>query len=273
MQDILTAIVADKREELREARSRVPEEALREEALAVGRVPLSMSKALAASGSGIIAEFKRRSPSKGWIHAGADFREVIPAYEAAGAAALSVLTDGKHFGGSLGYIREVRPLVGIPILRKDFIISAYQLYEARLAGADAVLLIAACLEREECLGLLDKAHSLGLEVLLEIHSEAELGYVCPQADMVGVNNRNLGTFHTDVENSFRIASALRVRARECGCPVLVSESGLSEARTVLRLRAAGFRGFLMGESFMRRDDPGAALGGFLGELAAGAACQ
>lgn len=271
MQDILGQIVADKRGEVREAMSRVPESALRDEAAAVSRVPLSMAKALAGSGSGIIAEFKRRSPSKGWIHEDADFRKVIPEYAAAGAAALSVLTDGKYFGGELGYIREIRRRVDIPVLRKDFIISDYQLYEARIAGADAVLLIAACLSREECLGLIDKAHSLDLEVLLEIHAEAELDYVCPQADMVGVNNRNLGTFHTDVENSFRIASALRSRAEECGCPVLVSESGISEPRTVLRLREAGFRGFLMGENFMKRAEPGEALRDFVRCLSTGGA--
>ena len=171
----------------------------------------SLKQALLASQTGIIAEFKRKSPSKGWIHADAFPEEVVPAYAAAGAAALSILTDEQYFGGSLDFIRRVRPLVNIPILRKDFIIDPYQLYQAREAGADAVLLIAACLSREACAALLAEAHRLGLEVLLEVHSPEELDYITPDVDVVGVNNRHLGSFVTDVQASFDLAPLLNDR--------------------------------------------------------------
>lgn len=221
---------------------------------------ISMRASLAASPYGIIAEFKRRSPSKGWIKEDAQATLIPSAYEAAGASALSILTDEKFFGGTLKDIREARPRVQLPILRKDFIIDEYQLYQARIVGADAVLLIAAALTQEQCKALTAKAHELELEVLLEIHSEEELEYVNENIDMVGVNNRNLGTFHTDVENSFRLAEKLPKDM------LLVSESGISHTETVKRLRAAGFRGFLIGENFMRMPEPGEALKEFIIEL-------
>ena len=245
--DILETIIATKREELAGATAR----------------KRSLRQALAASPSGIIAEFKRKSPSKGWIHADAVPEQVVPAYAAAGAAALSVLTDEPYFGGSLDFIRRVRPLVDIPILRKDFIIDPFQLAEAKLAGADAVLLIAACLSRTDCAALLAEAHRLGLEVLLEIHSPEELDYITPDVDVVGVNNRHLGTFVTDVQTSFDLAPLLAQRADG---PLFVSESGISDPATVRALREAGFRGFLMGENFMKQPDPGAALGAFIQAL-------
>ena len=170
---------------------------------------------------------------------------------------LSILTDEKFFGGNLKDIRAARPLVDIPILRKDFIIDEYQLYQAKIVGADAVLLIAAALKPEKCNELVKKAHDLGLEVLLEIHSSEELTYINEKIDMVGINNRNLGTFFTDVENSFRLAGQLPQDA------VLVSESGISDPQTVKRLQTAGFRGFLIGETFMRTTQPGNTLGNFL----------
>ena len=259
--DILETIIATKREELAGATAR----------------KRSLRQALAASPSGIIAEFKRKSPSKGWIHADAVPEQVVPAYAAAGAAALSVLTDEPYFGGSLDFIRRVRPLVDIPILRKDFIIDPFQLAEAKLAGADAVLLIAACLSRTDCAALLAEAHRLGLEVLLEIHSPEELDYITPDVDVVGVNNRHLGTFVTDVQTSFDLAPLLAQRAdgnyappsttpTHATGPLFVSESGISDPATVRALREAGFRGFLMGESFMKQPDPGAALGAFIQAL-------
>lgn len=263
MHDILADIVADKRIEVAAAREMLPLGRLAEMAMAVPASPRSMSGALASSQYGIISEFKRKSPSKGWIHEDADPLEVIPAYQRAGASALSILTDMKYFGGALEFIREVRPIVDIPILRKDFIIDEYQLYEARLAGADAVLLIAACLSLGECSALMDKAHELGLEVLLETHSPSEMSYAELGADMVGINNRNLGTFHTDVRNSFELAEALR---KSAVTPVLVSESGISSPDTVKALRNEGFRGFLMGENFMKNQDPGASLRSFIAAL-------
>jgi Indole-3-glycerol phosphate synthase len=263
MKDILSEIVADKRIEVDAAKKELPQDKLVAMAEAAPRSSRSMSRSLATSSSGIIAEFKRKSPSKGWIHEDADPLATIPLYEASGASALSILTDGKYFGGNLDYIRKVRPLVGLPILRKDFIIDEYQLFEARLAGADAVLLIAACLDRDTCGGLILKAHELGLEVLLETHTEEELEYASLGADMVGINNRNLGTFHTDVANSFRLAEALKQSATGA---VLVSESGISSPDTVRQLRQSGFRGFLMGENFMKQQDPGLAVKEFIVEL-------
>ena len=222
-----------------------------------------MKQALAASSTGIISEFKRRSPSKGWINEAAQAEEIPASYEAAGAAALSILTDEKFFGGTLRDIRTARPLVRIPILRKDFIIDEYQLLQACIVGADAVLLIAACLSPEQCSTLTAQAHELGLEVLLEIHSPSELSYINKEVDMVGVNNRNLGSFVTDVENSFRIARQLREATHGPASPLLVSESGISDPETICRLRAAGFRGFLIGETFMKTANPGETLKEFI----------
>lgn len=279
--DILSEITDHKRIEVELQKQAVSPEQLREQVrdlMENSPAPRrSMKRALASSPAGIIAEFKRRSPSRGWIYETAKADEIPAAYEAAGASAISILTDEKFFGGSLRDIRTARPLVDIPILRKDFIIDEYQLLQARIAGADAVLLIAACLTQEECADLTARAHALGLEVLLEIHSPRELAYISKDVDMVGVNNRNLGTFVTDVENSFRIAGQLRQTIAGVrnipdaqgssdnprNLPLLVSESGISHPETIYRLRTAGFRGFLIGETFMKTPQPGDALKGFI----------
>lgn len=279
--DILSEITDHKRIEVELQKQAVSPEQLREQVrdlMENSPAPRrSMKRALASSPAGIIAEFKRRSPSKGWIYETAKADEIPAAYEAAGASAISILTDAKFFGGSLRDIRMARPLVDIPILRKDFIIDEYQLLQARIAGADAVLLIAACLTQEECADLTARAHALGLEVLLEIHSPRELAYISKDVDMVGVNNRNLGTFVTDVENSFRIAGQLRQTIADArnipdaqdssdtprNLPLLVSESGISHPETICRLRTAGFRGFLIGETFIKTPQPGDALKGFI----------
>ena len=264
MQDILQEIVANKRIELEQQKAIVPPATLYknvEELLAAGTQPhRSMRESLAASASGIIAEFKRKSPSKGWIKEEGQ-PDVIPAsYCQNGASAISILTDEKYFGGSLRFLRTARPTVTCPILRKDFIVDEYQLYQAKAVGADAVLLIAADLTKGECKALAKKAHELELETLLEVHSEPELEYVGENIDMVGVNNRNLGTFHTDVANSYRLASLLPKDY------VLVSESGISNPQTVRELREAGFRGFLIGETFMKTPDPGASLASFIAQV-------
>ena len=256
MKDILSEIIANKRFEVDLQKQAISIEQL-QEGISEAPVIRSMKQALASSKSGVIAEFKRRSPSKGWIKQDARPEEIVLSYATAGASALSILTDEKFFGGSLKDIRIARPLVEIPILRKDFIIDEYQLYQAKIVGADAVLLIAAALEQERCNELTEKAHSLGLEVLLEIHSPEELSYINEKVDMVGINNRNLGTFFTDVENSFRLAGQLPQDA------VLVSESGISDPEIVKRLRTAGFRGFLIGETFMKTEQPGETLQNFL----------
>lgn len=267
MKDILSEIIAHKQTEIELQKQTVSPEQLQEQAGIIIRENAahrrSMKQALAASSTGIISEFKRRSPSKGWINEAAQAEEIPASYEAAGAAALSILTDEKFFGGTLRDIRTARPLVRIPILRKDFIIDEYQLLQACIVGADAVLLIASCLSPEQCSTLTAQAHELGLEVLLEIHSPSELSYINKEVDMVGVNNRNLGSFVTDVENSFRIARQLRESTHGPASPLLVSESGISDPETICRLRAAGFRGFLIGETFMKTANPGETLKEFI----------
>ena len=236
MKDILSEIIAHKQTEIELQKQTVSLEQLQEQAGIIIRENAahrrSMKQALAASSTGIISEFKRRSPSKGWINEAARAEEIPASYEAAGAAALSILTDERFFGGTLRDIRTARPLVRIPILRKDFIIDEYQLLQACIVGADAVLLIAACLSPEQCSTLTAQAHELGLEVLLEIHSPSELSYINKEVDMVGVNNRNLGSFVTDVENSFRIARQLREATHGPASPLLVSESGISDPETI-----------------------------------------
>lgn len=260
--DILEEIVAHKRIEVERFKAELSEQEIhrRVEAILDFGV-VSMSKALTDSDSGIIAEFKRRSPSKGWIKE--DGRaDIIPlSYQQNGASALSILADEKFFGGSDEFIRTARHSgVKIPVLYKNFVIDEYQLFQARLCGASAVLLIAACLSRSSCRDLIAKAHDLGLEVLLEMHSDPELEYAELEPDMCGINNRNLGSFVTDVQNSFRLAELLPKDA------VKVSESGISNPDTVKALRQAGFRGFLIGENFMKTADPGVALHDFITQL-------
>lgn len=257
MADILTQIVANKRAEVARAERQASFDALYGAALP-HRV-LSLRSALEASPTGIIAEFKRKSPSKGWIHPEARPEAVVPAYEAAGATALSVLTDSKFFGGSEADVRAART-AKLPILRKDFTVSEYQVHEARAMGADAVLLIAAALSETDCRRLARTAHEAGLETLLEVHSADELTYLNDDIDVLGVNNRCLGTFVTDVAASEALAPLL---PRSLTC---ISESGLHSVATVRRLRALGYRGFLMGEHFMREADPGKALSTFIGAL-------
>lgn len=260
--DILEEIIAHKRIEIAAQEQNVPIsflEDLLEKNDDMAKVH-SMKASLAASATGIIAEFKRRSPSKDWINRDADAKIIPASYQQAGASALSILTDEHFFGGGLRDIRAARPTVSLPILRKDFIISRYQLLQAKAAQADAVLLIAAALSKEECNALACEAHKLGLEVLLEMHHEGELDYVNEYVDMAGINNRNLGTFHTDVENSFRMAEKLPADILK------VSESGISNPETVKLLRQEGFRGFLIGETFMKTANPGNTLYTFIKEL-------
>lgn len=243
--DILQEIVAHKHLELEQLCAKKP----------------SLREALLQSETGIIAEFKRKSPSKGWIKEEGR-ADIIPlSYQQNGAAALSILTDEHYFGGSDDFIRQARQSgVTLPILYKNFVIDEAQLYTAALCGASAVLLIAACLSKQECQTLLQKAHALGLEVLLEMHSEQELEYAELEPDICGINNRNLGSFVTDVENSFRLAELLPKDA------VKVSESGISNPDTVKALRSAGFNGFLIGENFMKTPNPGQALNDFISKL-------
>ena len=260
--DVLEKIVAHKRVEVEKFKEVVPAYAIhsRVEAILGGKVP-SMREAIVESTTGIIAEFKRKSPSKGWIKEEGR-ADVIPlSYQQNGAAAISILTDEEFFGGSDKFIVNARQSgVSIPVLYKNFIIDEYQLFQARLCGASAVLLIAAELSKEDCRSLLHTAHELQLEVLLEMHSEQELEYADLEPDLCGINNRNLGTFITSVDNSFRLASMLPKEA------VKVSESGISNPATIRQLMQAGFKGFLIGECFMKQENPGEALAKFISEI-------
>ena len=243
--DILEEIIITKQQELERMRQK----------------KVSIREALLASPTGIIAEFKRRSPSKGWIKEEGKACEIPLSYQQNGAAALSILTDKQYFGGNDRFIMEARQAgVTIPVLYKNFVIDEMQLYEALLCGASAVLLIAACLSVQQCSALLEKAHELGLEVLLEMHDERELEYAELNPDLCGINNRHLGSFITDVETSYRLAEKLPREA------VKVSESGISNPQTVRELREAGFHGFLIGETFMRDPQPGQALKEFIAKI-------
>lgn len=264
MKDVLEEIVAWKRVEVERFKELVPERTLHEKVehqLSSGRQIPSMRQALQSSESGIIAEFKRKSPSKGWIRETGRAGEIPLSYQHNGAAALSILTDEKFFGGNDSFIMEAcQSGVTIPVLYKNFVIDEYQLFQARLCGASAVLLIAADLSMKDCRSLMRTSHELGMEVLLEMHSEMELDYADLEPDMCGVNNRHLGTFQTDVQNSFRLADRLPLESCK------VSESGISSPDLVRDLRKAGFQGFLIGENFMKAPQPGLELKMFISKI-------
>jgi indole-3-glycerol phosphate synthase len=257
MKDILNEIILHKKAEVARQKEETPLSAL-EKRLAESPIPFhSLKSALEHSSTGIIAEFKRRSPGKGWINPSADAEIVTKAYETTGAAALSVLTDEAFFGGTLADLQITTQTVHIPVMRKEFIIDEYQLFEAKLAGASAVLLIAAAITKEESLRFTKLAHQLQLDVLLELHNERETDYITPLNTLIGINNRNLGSFVTDVQKSFRMAELLPNEA------VWVSESGISDPAIVKELRNAGYSGFLIGEHFMKTADPGESLRRFI----------
>ena len=263
--DILQEIVAHKRQELERMKTETPERLLHAEVerMLGGRVA-SLREAVSQSATGIIAEFKRRSPSKGWIKQEGKASRIPLSYQQQGAAAVSILTDSHYFGGCDTFVTEAREAgVTIPILYKNFVVDEYQLFQARRCGASAVLLIAACLSKQECRQLLRMAHELQLEVLLEMHGEREAEYADWEPDLCGVNNRNLGSFVTSIDNSFRMASLLPAGA------VKESESGISRPDVIRELQIAGFQGFLIGETFMKEDDPGEALGSFIREIQTG----
>jgi len=253
---ILDKIVADKRLEVASRREAVSLEHLK--GLATGLPKgLSLKNALASSATGIISEFKRKSPSKGYIHPDADVATVVSDYQSGGCTGVSVLTDYPYFGGTIGDFRNARQVLDCPMLRKDFMIDPYQVYEAKVLGADVILLIASALTLDEAYDLGELAHELGMEVRLEVHNEAELEYISRFTDMVGVNNRNLSTFVTDVQVSFDLVDKIPSEF------IRISESGLSDPAVVKSLREAGYKGFLMGENFMKHDNPGAALSAFI----------
>lgn len=209
--------------------------------------------------TGIIAEFKRQSPSKGIINDRSSVVDVTSEYEKYGASAISVLTDKEFFGGSLDDLLQARGNT-IPVLRKEFIIDEYQLLEAKAFGADIILLIAACLSPKEVKLLAGVAKNIGLNVLLEIHNDQELAHVCDEVDVVGINNRNLKTFNVDISHSIDLANKIP------GNQIKISESGIDDVRTILLLRQNGFDGFLMGEKFMKEELPGKAFRDFVSQL-------
>lgn len=256
--NILEKIIEAKKAEIAHQKSLVSIEML-SEIPDFDRKCISLKASLLKKGSsGIIAEFKQQSPSKGIINAKAKVEEVTKAYSDAGAAGLSVLTEPKFFGGSQANLvkaRETNP--EIPILRKDFMIDPYQLVEAKAYGSDVILLIAECLTKEQAELLAKDAKILGMEVLMEIHSEEELAKFNDFVDIVGINNRDLRTFDVDIETSVRLGKLIPDRS------VKISESGLSGAREIHYLRENGFKGFLIGETFMKTDNPGEACRKFI----------
>ena len=219
---------------------------------------------LRENSSGIIAEFKQKSPSKGEINFGVKVEDVTRQYVEAGAAGLSVLTDFQYFEGTLANLSKARERnPDIPILRKDFMIDSYQVTEAKAYGADVILLIAACLDKKQAEALAKEAKYLGMEVLMEIHDVAEAEKINDYVDIVGVNNRNLKTFEVNVETSVKLAEHIPSRFLK------ISESGISKAETIRYLKDKGFRGFLIGETFMKTGNPGEALNKLIAELSWG----
>lgn len=259
MTNILEKIVANKRIEVQNQKAILSISEL-EKQIADTVHKKSFKDAIRNSQTGIIAEFKRRSPSRGWIFENARIGDVIPHYTEGGATAISVLTDTDFFGGKMPDLREAASLTETPLLRKDFMIDEYQIYQAKELGASAILLIASALSREETKQLGKKAKELQLDVLLEIHNEQELGHINEYVDVVGVNNRNLSTFVTDIQISFDLVNKIPDEF------VKISESGISQPQTVIDLQSVGYKGFLMGENFMKTDNPGKALAEFIKQL-------
>jgi indole-3-glycerol phosphate synthase len=252
--NVLERIVASTREDVRRRREEVPLSRLESELAARGD-DRPFQEALTLPGVSVIAEHKRRSPSAGAIREGATVSDVVLAYERGGAAAISILTEGRNFGGSLDDLREARATCALPILRKDFIVDPYQLYESAAAGADAILLIVAALEAKVLVALFSEARGLDLDVLVEVHDEEELACALEQvdADVIGINNRNLSDFSVDVERTFELLSDIPAGK------TVVSESGFHSREQLDALERVGVDGVLVGESLMRADDPGAAL--------------
>ncbi len=260
MTNILDKIIANKRLEVERHKKDTSINEL-EKRLSTITTPASFKEAIKNSRTGIIAEFKRRSPSRDWIFKDAKIEDVIPLYSQNGASAISVLTDMDFFGGELADLELAGSLTKTPLLRKDFVVDEYQLYQAKISGASAILLIASALTIDETKQLAQKAKELNLDVLLEIHHEQELHHINDKVDVVGVNNRNLGTFVTDIQISFDLADKIPNDF------IKISESGISEPQTVIELQQAGYKGFLMGENFMKTSNPGKALEDFINQLA------
>lgn len=256
---ILDTIVEQKKLEVANRKMLTPIDKL-EKSVCFSRKGFSLrTNLLDSSKTGIIAEFKRKSPSKGIINDSTTVEEVTSAYAKHGAAAISVLTDQQFFGGDLTDLVNVVQLP-IPVLRKDFMIDEYQIYEAKAHGASVVLLIAACLTPFEVKTMSFLAHQLGMEVLLEIHGANELDHICPEVDFVGVNNRNLKSFEVSLDHSLELINQIPKEI------LAIAESGIDHPDTIVTLQKAGFSGFLIGERFMRETNPGIAFANFVNVL-------
>ena len=257
--NILDTIIAYKKTEVKKRKSAVSVAELEKSGL-FSRAGLSLRQFLQDNTkTGIIAEFKRKSPSKDVINAGAGVAAVTSAYTNNGASGLSVLTDSKFFGGSSDDLIKAR-VNKIPILRKDFIIDEYQVIESKSIGADVILLIADVLSQNVVRRLASFAKNTGLEVLLEIHTEKELDHISDAVDMVGINNRDLKTFNVDINTSLQLINKIPTNK------IAIAESGISNVETIVTLRKAGFKGFLIGETFMKEADPGKAFADFVAGL-------
>ena len=257
MENILDRIVAHKRLEVDRRRAQYPVEALMDTA-GYGRQRRSLCKAIENSKDfGIIAEFKRKSPSQQDINLSADPVAVAKGYVEAGAAAISCLTDVQFFGAKPDDIDRVRAAVNVPIIRKDFIIDRYQVHEARAMGADAILLIATCLSAAQLDELAEEAGELGMQVVCEVHDEDEVAKISPSVDIIGVNNRDLSTFKVDISRSLELEPILPPGI------LRISESGIEDPQSIVKLRHEKFRGFLIGTYFMRQPDPGRACAEFI----------
>lgn len=255
---ILDKIIERKIQEVADSKSKIPLEQLKDSEF-FGRETFSLKETL-KSKSGIITEFKRQSPSKGVINDQVSPLDVVSQYEKFGASAVSILTDQDFFGGSFEDILSVRNQINIPILRKDFMIDKYQFYEAKSIGADVILLIASCLSPTQVSEFAELAHSLDLEVLLEIHSEDELKHINSKVDFVGINNRNLRDFKVDLQHSVNLKNQLPKDI------LSVAESGIYSEKDFRFLIDKGFDGFLMGEYFMKNENPGKKFGDFISNV-------
>jgi indole-3-glycerol phosphate synthase len=257
--NILTKITAHKRTEVEVRKQAVSIKKLEASPL-FNRQPF-LATTFIKERTGIIAEFKRQSPSKGVIHPNADIETITKGYVSAGVSAISILTDVNFFGGSDADFLAARSFNDVPLLRKDFMIDEYQIIEAKAIGADFILLIAACLSPKEIQHFGKLAQSLGMQVLLEVHNQAELERsLCPFVDLVGVNNRDLTTFTLDLQHSYNLVNQIPNDFLK------ISESGISNPKTIVELRQAGFDGFLIGENFMKTSEPGEACLEFIGEI-------
>lgn len=262
MSTILDTIIAAKKKEIEKYKPLSGIERFKRDGFFWQFSNRSLVESLLAPGStGIIAEFKRKSPSKGWFKTKElEVEPVVKAYNTLGAAGISVLTDEEFFGGDLDDLIQTKVVSDIPVLRKDFIVDPWQIAEAKAFGADVILLIAACLGVAEVKSLAAYARSIGLEVLLEIHNEEELAHICDEVDMVGVNNRNLKTFEVDINISLELIDKIPASKPA------VAESGISNVETIVTLKQAGFKGFLIGETFMKEPHPGKAFEEFVSNL-------